>query len=261
MADDTKNQLDPQHGSPDTALLLRGADDDDSRYVTEKLEKMKPLTHRLLALWLITLGVASVLTLIQTWPVSPTVEQLKSKADSLSRKMTTLSNVLNASPADSALKNAKLIVDQAKNYSIQASKEETEAQSRSYFLIALFSGVLGGVLHGLSSLMDFRGQRRLFRSWALWYFGLPVVGGLLSLIFFFLLRAGLFPAASSVEVVSPYGIAAIGAVCGMFTDKATVKLSEVLDTLFSSQSKAREGKLGGKVTSAAGDTPEKPGNK
>jgi hypothetical protein len=244
MPDDPNNQPAPEAESPG-ALFLRGPDDDDSKWTTEKLGKMHPWIHRLLALWLIALGVVAIYLLIGFWPTSSSIEEVKQKADSLSTQIDALSKVLTASPPDSAVKHAKSIVDLARSQSTRGSIGEGEDQSRDYFLIALLSGILGGAIHGLSSLMDFRGQRRLFRSWTMWYFGLPILGGFLSLVFFFLLRAGLFPAASSINVVSPFGIAAIGAICGLFTDKATVKLSEVLDILFSSQSKTREGKLGG----------------
>ena len=113
---------------------------------------------------------------------------------------------------------------------------------RSYLLLTLLFGLLGGSAHGLGSLMDFRGQRRLFRSWTLWYFMLPVLGGIMAFIFYVAIRAGLLTA-DATRSINAFGVAAISVLVGLFTDDATNKLAEVFRTMFKTAGKEREGEL------------------
>jgi hypothetical protein len=113
---------------------------------------------------------------------------------------------------------------------------------RSYLLLTLLFGLLGGSAHGLGSLMDFRGQRRLFRSWTLWYFMLPILGGIMAFIFYVAVRAG-FITADATRSINVFGVAAISVLVGLFTDDATNKLAEVFRTMFKTAGKEREGEL------------------
>ncbi len=113
---------------------------------------------------------------------------------------------------------------------------------RSYLVLTLLFGLVGGAAHGLSSLMDFRGQRRLFRSWTLWYFALPLLGGVMAFIFYIAVRAG-FLTADATKSINMYGVAAISVLVGLFTDDATNKLAEVFKTMFKTTGKEREGGL------------------
>ncbi len=45
-----------------------------------------------------------------------------------------------------------------------------------YLVLTLIVGILGRVADALSSLMDFRGERRHFHSRMLWYFALLLLG-------------------------------------------------------------------------------------
>ena len=111
------------------------------------------------------------------------------------------------------------------------------------FLIAFLAGIVGSTTHGISSLMDFRGNRRLFRSWSLWYFGLPIVGGMVAVVFYIVVRAGFISSNSDANNLNPFGITAVSVMVGLFTDKATTKLAEVFDTMFKTTTKTREGSL------------------
>ncbi|MEO8168832.1 MAG: hypothetical protein ABI623_11325, partial [bacterium] len=110
--------------------------------------------------------------------------------------------------------------------------------------LALLAGILGGSAGGLSSLLDFRGNRRLFTSWTLWYFAQPIVAGMIAEIFYVCIRAGFFASSTTLQNVNVFGIVAFSAMVGLFTDDATNKLSEVFKTLFATEaSEARDGKL------------------
>jgi len=200
---------------------------DDSKFVTEDLTKMKPTVHRLLAAWLVLVAAGCIVTIIQIWPL---VSSTQSNArPTMAQGVTSEADTL-AAP-DSA----------------RSAVSETERVSKIdqyYLLIALLFGILGGASHGLASLMDFRGQRRLFSSWSLWYFALPFLGGSLAVIFYVAIRAGLLTGTGEVtESISIYGVAAFSAIVGLFTDRATNKLKEVIDAILVTKGKPRGGQL------------------
>jgi len=101
-------------------------------------------------------------------------------------------------------------------------------------LLALLAGVLGSFMHAAQSLAMYVGNGQLKTSWLLWYMLRPAIGGVLGLLFYFFLRAGLIPSAgnSYTDAVSPYGVVAFGALAGWFSKRATDKLAEIFETLF-----------------------------
>jgi len=103
-------------------------------------------------------------------------------------------------------------------------------------LIALFAGGLGTLVSSGLSFASYLGSRRLDRWWTVWYLLRPPTGMALALLTYFLLRAGLLtPGAGVNEVVSPYGVAAIAGLMGMFIKEATDKLKDVATALFKSR--------------------------
>jgi Putative Ig domain len=111
-------------------------------------------------------------------------------------------------------------------------------------LLVIFAGALGSYVHALQSLADFIGNRTLMTSWFWWYVTRPFLGAAMALIFYAVLRGGFLAGTpADAKVVNPFGVLAVGALVGMFSDKATQKLSEIFDTLFKS-----EDKRGGKLT-------------
>jgi hypothetical protein len=110
-------------------------------------------------------------------------------------------------------------------------------------LIILFAGALGSYIHLVKSATTFIGNGTMKGSWFWWYISGPFVGMAMALIFYAVLRGGFLAGTPADEnVVNPFGVLAIGALVGMFTDKAALKLAEVFDTLFKSGD-ARGGKL------------------
>jgi hypothetical protein len=69
----------------------------------------------------------------------------------------------------------------------------------------------------------------------------------MALIFYALLRGGFLAGTpADAKAVSPFGVIAVCALVGMFADKATQKLGEIFDTLFTSKDQ-RGGKLNAPV--------------
>ena len=115
-------------------------------------------------------------------------------------------------------------------------------------LIVLLTGALGSYVHSTTSFVSYVGNRRLVFSWAWWYLLRPFMGMALALIFYFVLRGGLLATSAEPSKMSPFGIAAVAGLVGMFSKQATDKLRELFDNLFKTESglgdDARADKLG-----------------
>lgn len=98
--------------------------------------------------------------------------------------------------------------------------------------IVVICGALGGLLHGLRSLGWYIGNRALKRSWLPYYVMLPLIGSILALAFYVVLRGGLISPSAAVSDTSAFGIAAVAVLVGMFSTPATLKLQQVAETLF-----------------------------
>jgi hypothetical protein len=102
--------------------------------------------------------------------------------------------------------------------------------------LVLVAGALGSFLHMAQSFSAFAGNRTLKSSWLWWYCFLPFVGAGLALVFYAAMRGGLVTIASGSTLkasdLNPFGLVAVAALAGMFSEAATTKLGEVFDTLF-----------------------------
>lgn len=118
-------------------------------------------------------------------------------------------------------------------------------------LMVLLAGALGSLVHALRSISDFIGNRTAVASWFWWYITRPLLGMALALIFYAVLRGGFLAGSpADAKVVNPFGVIAIGALVGMFADKAAEKLAEIFSTLFQPKSgDARTDKLSFPVVS------------
>jgi hypothetical protein len=96
-------------------------------------------------------------------------------------------------------------------------------------LVVIISGALGSLVHALRSLFWYVGNQAFKANWTLMYLMLPIVGMILSLIFFFILRGGLFAPQTQIDAASPYGFAGLAALIGMFSNRAALKLQEIID--------------------------------
>jgi len=96
-------------------------------------------------------------------------------------------------------------------------------------LLALAAGALGGFLHAIQSLAAFAGARRFRARWTIWYILRAPTGGLLGLLLFAGIRAGLVTADG--DVVSPHGIFVVGSLSGLFAKRSLDKLREMFCSL------------------------------
>ena len=120
-------------------------------------------------------------------------------------------------------------------------------------LVAVFSGALGSFIHAATSFTVYLGNRQLNRSWAGWYLLRPFVGMALAVIFYFLIRAGFVaPSVEEGTALSPFGIAAVSGLAGMFSKEATDKLQQFFKDLLKPPEEAE--RLRGDKLNPAGTT-------
>jgi len=103
-------------------------------------------------------------------------------------------------------------------------------------LIVAMAGALGGLVHSLRSLYWYVGNRELVWSWMLMYVLRPFVGTTLALVFYFVIRGGLFSPQAKITDTSPFGFAGLAGLIGLFSEQAVLKLKEVAETLLSKPS-------------------------
>lgn len=77
------------------------------------------------------------------------------------------------------------------------------------------------------------GNRYLRSSWVPFYLLLPLVGASAALVFYIVLRGGLFSPDAGTGEANPFGFAAVAGLVGLFSEEAMKKLRDVFSSLFS----------------------------
>lgn len=104
--------------------------------------------------------------------------------------------------------------------------------------ITMICGALGSYVHVATSFASFAGNRSLRPSWVWWFVLRPAIGAALALMIYFIMRSGFLLDGPLGEVVSPFGIAAVSAITGVFSKQAIDKLKNISDTAFNSSQDA-----------------------
>jgi hypothetical protein len=63
------------------------------------------------------------------------------------------------------------------------------------------------------------------------YIVVPIVASMMAVVFYLVLRGGLFSSSTTVADTSPFGFAGIAALVGMFIQQSAEKLKEVFNTI------------------------------
>jgi hypothetical protein len=110
-------------------------------------------------------------------------------------------------------------------------------------LVTLFAaGVGSSITTILGYLMHASVKKDFDSSYTPWYFARPVMGMLLGLVFYFVIKGGLFvltveSSTAGVEEMNLWSLSATGALVGLFSKNAIEKLRELFNTLFRTQDK------------------------
>ena len=110
---------------------------------------------------------------------------------------------------------------------------------RSVLVLVIIAGATGASAAVLRSFFKYAGERRLVWSWVPSYLLTPIVGALLALFMYIVVRAGLLSASGS-PVGNPFGFAAVATLVGLFSAQAAEKLKEVFETIFAEAKTGRD---------------------
>ncbi len=77
------------------------------------------------------------------------------------------------------------------------------SQEQNFLLLMLLGGATGAMLHIMVSYSAFVGNKDFVRSWIPWYILRPLIGALLALVFYLLLRGGLLTYSASADASIP----------------------------------------------------------
>jgi len=100
------------------------------------------------------------------------------------------------------------------------------------FILVAASGFLGNMVYLATSFTTFVGALKFERSWLLWYFVKPFTAAALALGLYFVFSAGYLNSSSNAKNVNLFGAITIAFLTGLFTDRATLKVKEVVNTIF-----------------------------
>lgn len=97
--------------------------------------------------------------------------------------------------------------------------------------VVVLTGALGGQIHALRSFASYVGNRKLITSWLIQYILMPFVAASLALVFYFVMRAGFFPANTTPQDMNVYGFAGLAGLVGLFSTMAVNKLRRMAEEL------------------------------
>jgi hypothetical protein len=108
-------------------------------------------------------------------------------------------------------------------YSVSVTK------ATALLLLSIVMGAIGAYVHAATAFAARIGRRTFETSWGWWYVLRPFTGAALALIIYFALRTGMLTTGTSGQV-DPYGVGLVSALAGLFSKKATDKLSNIFGT-------------------------------
>ncbi|CAN5423479.1 hypothetical protein BH10BAC2_BH10BAC2_18750 [soil metagenome] len=154
---------------------------------------------------------------------------------------------------DSGKSDQKIILKQR-----YYTKEDLIDLNTLLLILIAAAGFLGNMIHIATSLTTFIGNEQFKRSWILWYIVKPFTGAALALGLYFVFRGGFLNYSADAGSINLYGILTISLLAGLFTDKATLKLGEIFEVIFSVKSgDKRTDKLSSIAVKIASVTPDK----
>lgn len=99
-------------------------------------------------------------------------------------------------------------------------------------LIVILAGAFGSLIHAIRSFYWYVGNRGLRWSWVLTFVLSPFAGGILAMLFYFVVRGGFFSSQSTIDATNPFTFAAVSGLVGMFSAQAVEKLRQISSTVF-----------------------------
>ena len=98
-------------------------------------------------------------------------------------------------------------------------------------ILVLITGAIGSFIHSAGSFTNYVGEQKITSTWIWWYILRPFVGIAVAFVFYLVIRGGMLTNTNAKDL-NVYGILTMSALAGLFSDRATLKLKEVFETLF-----------------------------
>lgn len=105
-------------------------------------------------------------------------------------------------------------------------------------LVTMFAAGIGATITTILGFLDHASNKKNFdAAYVPWYVARPLIGVLLGIVFYFVIKGGLLATVGSqaADEIDVYGLGAFAALVGLFSKRAVEKLREVFETLFSTQ--------------------------
>ncbi len=121
--------------------------------------------------------------------------------------------------------------NQTVTYNFGALEGESYDIDAHFIFLVISAGSLGALIHGLAKISQNTQDGTVNQRDALWYFSRPFLGASLAIAVYMVLRGGLLTT-SNIEILNPYGIAALSIIVGLSTKQVTQKLKDLLESVF-----------------------------
>jgi len=126
-------------------------------------------------------------------------------------------------------------------------------------ILSMLAGMLGALVHVTTSFTSYLGNRKFDRSWIPWFALRPLIGMILGLLFYLMVRAG-FITSNAADAVNPFGVSAVSGLAGLFSKQTVDKLRDIFEHAFP-VSKGGDKERGDKLedekkSNGTGDKPE-----
>jgi hypothetical protein len=132
-----------------------------------------------------------------------------------------------------------------------ASASTTSVEGPQIVLLAALAGGLGGAVYTDYSFVSHLGTGTSESSWVMWYYVQPLVGLLLGVVVYFVIRGGLLVLTVTQTDLNVYGIVAIGALAGVSSKQMMATLKTALDGAFGVKGDGQTGVKGKTAEPAA----------
>jgi hypothetical protein len=99
-------------------------------------------------------------------------------------------------------------------------------------ILVAAAGFAGNMIYITTSLTTFVGAGKFKKSWILWYCLKPFTASGLALGMYFVFRGGFLNMSDDSANINIYGVITLSLLTGLYTDRATMKLKEVINSLF-----------------------------
>lgn len=104
-----------------------------------------------------------------------------------------------------------------------------------FIVLVLLVGSLGSLIHGIAKLSQNTQDGLVKQRDSLWYISRPFLGATLAIVVYMVFRGGLL-ITSDIQILNPYGVAALALLADISTKQVTQKLKDMLESVLPTKS-------------------------